>query len=82
MMSRAEVTSLFSALAYLSKHLTHGMQLFQKTNFKGLFSQRCDSQPRTQHLNVRRAAELGRELRRGWNVLLVSSSSCALPYCL
>lgn len=44
MRRRAEVTSLFSALAYLPKHLTHGMQLFQKTNCKGLFSQRRDSQ--------------------------------------
>lgn len=71
MRSRAEVTSVLSALtllAYLSKHLTHGMQLFQKTNFKGLFSQCCDSQTQnTPHLKM-------------CNVLLNSAADTAQPW--
>lgn len=82
--------SLFSALtehspSSLSKHLTHGMQLFQKPNCKGLFSQCCDSQ--TQDTALKCATDVllssaAGQHRRGWNALLVSSSSCALPYCL
>lgn len=81
--------SWFSALTersprYLSKHLPRGMQLFQKTNFKGLFLQCCDPQTQNTAFKVcdvllSSAAE---RHRRGWNALLVSSSSCALPYCL
>lgn len=91
---RAEVTSVLSALTehsppYLAKHLTHGMQLFQKTNFKGLFSQCCDSQTQnTPHLKLCNVLlNSATDTAQPWSseeagTLLVLSSSCALPYCL